>query len=111
VIDEDVVYALAPPPRFVSTVEEPMSVSEMLQPEAGMVTAAFIEGMSVVVPPSVATAVLSLPIVLEILIGTIFTSVRSLVVPMALLLIGVGVLVWREMRIPGRARSAVQPPM
>lgn len=88
-----------------------MSVSEMLQPNEGMVTAAFVEGMSVVVPPSVATAVLSLPIVIEILIGTIFTSVRSLFVPMALLLIAVGVLVWREMRLPWRGRSAVHPPM
>jgi hypothetical protein len=110
-IDESVVYAIAPPPRFTGTLEAPTSVSEMLQPESGMVTAAFIEGMSVVVPPSVATAVLSLPIVLEILIGTIFTSVRSLVVPMAFLLVAVGILVWREMKLPGRGRSAVQPPM
>jgi len=49
--------------------------------------------------------------VLEILIGTVFSSVRSLVVPMLVLLIVGGTLVWREARLSGRGRSAPHPPM
>ncbi len=96
--DAEVDYALTPPPVFETASTSSRSISDTIRSESGMVTAAIVDGMSVVLPPSVAAAVLSLPIVIEIIIGTLFTSMQSLILPILVLLAAVAVLVWWESR-------------
>ncbi len=108
---DEVVLALTPPPQLEPSTNESMSTLEGLRPETSLVTGAFVTTMSVVLPPSVATAVLSVPIVIEILIGTVFTSVQALVVPVLVLLVVGSAIVWRDAGFPIRRRSISQPPM
>ncbi|MCL1598535.1 MAG: hypothetical protein M3094_05085 [Actinomycetia bacterium] len=110
-IGEVVVYTLTPPPQLETPTDELPPVTGALRSESGLVTGAFVATMSVVMPPSVATAVMSVPIVIEILIGTVFSSVRALVVPILVLIVVGGALVWREAGLPVRRRGASQPPM
>ncbi len=110
-IDDAVVYALTPPPQLDAPADESPSGVGTLQSETGLVTGAFLTTMSVVMPPSVATAVLSVPIVIEILIGTVFSSVRALVVPILVLIVVGGALVWREAGLSVHRRGTSQPPM
>ncbi|VAW03403.1 hypothetical protein MNBD_ACTINO01-685 [hydrothermal vent metagenome] len=110
-IGEAVVYALTPPPQLETPTDELPSVTAALRSESGLVTGAFVATMSVVMPPSVATAVMSVPIVIEILIGTVFSSVRALVVPILVLIVVGGALAWREAGLSVHRRGAPQPPM
>jgi len=110
-IDDAVVYALTPPPQLDVPADGSPSGVGTLRSETGLVTGTFLTTMSVVMPPSVATAVLSVPIVIEILIGTVFSSVRALVVPILVLIVVGGALVWREAGLLVRRRGASQPPM
>ncbi len=109
-IDAEIAYTITPPPQL-NLQDDPEQTRTTLRPETSMITSALIENMSVVMPPSVATAVLSLPIVIEILLGTLFSSARSLVLPTAMLIIAAAVLMWREVRLRNRTGAAVQPPM
>jgi len=96
--DTDTDYPLTPPPVFDTASGSSMSISEAMRSEVATVTGALLDGMSVIMPPSVATAVLSLPIAIEIIIGTLFDSVQSLVLPILLLLAAAGILMWRDTR-------------
>ncbi len=101
-------YAMSPPPPL-----DPGDVPATAPSgtERSMATSALVGGMSVVVPPAVATAVLSLPIVLEVLIGTVLSSVGDLLVPTAILLAAAGFLARRELKYVARGRPGAQPPM
>jgi hypothetical protein len=61
-------------------------------------TGTLTNGLSVVLPPTVATAVLSPLIVFEVLLGTLVSSARSLVLPSLLLLISWVLLMPRRRR-------------
>ncbi len=110
-IDESITYALAPPPQLEPSMDESPSLAGTLRSESGLVTGAFVTTMSVVMPPSVATAVLSVPIVIEILIGTVFSSIRALVVPILVLIVVGGAMVWSEAGFSVRRGPTPQPPM
>ena len=75
-----------------------LSFAEAMRADSAMMTGSLVEGMSVVLPPSVATAVLSLPIVIEIILGTLFDSAQSLFVPVLILVAAGLILFWRENR-------------
>ncbi len=74
--------------------------------EMGMVSAMVSSGASVVLPPGVARIAVAPILLVEILIGTLFESMRELLVPVLMLVMAVAVFVWRETRRNGgRARS------
>lgn len=74
--------------------------------EMGMVSAMVSSGASVVLPPGVARIAVAPILLVEILIGTLFESMRELLVPVVMLVMAVAVFVWRETRgNGGRARS------
>jgi len=63
---------------FDTPTKRAFSFSEATRSDSRMMTGTLVNSMSVVLPPSVATAVLSLPIVIEIIVGTLFDSAQSL---------------------------------
>jgi hypothetical protein len=74
--------------------------------EMGMVSAMVSSGASVVLPPGVARIAVAPILLVEILIGTLFESMRELLAPVMMLVMAVAVFVWRETRRNGgRARS------
>lgn len=80
-----------------------LSFTEAMRADSRMMTGMLVEGMSVVLPPAVATAVLSLPIVIEIIVGTLFDSAQALFVPVLILITAALIIIWRE----SRSRAAV----
>ena len=86
--------------------ERTFSFSEAMRSDSRMMTGTLVEGMSVVLPPAVATAVLSLPLVMEIVVGTLFDSAQSLFVPVLILIGAALIIFWRE----SRSRAAMLKP-
>jgi len=66
--------------------------------EMGMVSAMVSSGASVVLPPGLARIAVAPVLLIEFLIGTLFASVRELIVPVVMLVMAVSVFVWRETR-------------
>lgn len=87
---------MPPSAVFDTTSERAYSFSEAMRSDSRMMTGTLVEGMSVVLPPAVATAVLSLPIVIEIVVGTLFDSAQSLFVPVLILIGAALIIIWRE---------------
>jgi len=89
---------MPPSAVFDTPSERAYSFTEAMRSDSRMMTGTLVEGMSVVLPPAVATAVLSLPIVIEIVIGTLFDSAQSLFVPVLILIGAALIIIWRESR-------------
>jgi hypothetical protein len=75
----------------------------------GMVSMMLSSGASVVLPDRIAQVAVAPIVLIEMLIATLFESVRDLIIPLTMLIIAVAVFVWRETR--RGARAVVQPPM
>lgn len=90
--------SMPPSANFDRAAGRALSFTEAMRTDSRMMTGTLVQGMSVVLPPAVATAVLSLPIVIEIVLGTLFDSVQSLVVPMLILVAAATIIIWRESR-------------
>lgn len=90
--------SMPPSANFDRAAGRTLSFTEAMRTDSRMMTGTLVQGMSVVLPPAVATAVLSLPIVIEIVLGTLFDSVQSLVVPMLILVAATTIIIWRESR-------------
>jgi hypothetical protein len=91
-------------PVFAATsVEDQAHLDDMIESnmQHGMVSMMLSAGAAVVLPDRVAQVAVAPIVLIEMLIGTLFESLRDLVIPLVMLVLAIAVFLWRETRRGG----------